>query len=305
MVPVNFLPSRPYYKQKNRRVMKKIYLFIMLMFCCNAYAASDYLSSAGAAWMRVLSGTGAAGEIATRIQPMQASDRAAFANFISMLAYNDTALTIFESDAHMSRALDFMAQPLTMRRNTCPVNVTGCKNGRHSLVIDGGAGASFADYSPSNNSDFKTKTTDIAIRAKAFVSNSVAFGVGYTRTDTDNRNSPIDIKATGNSVTMFAQYLSESGIFANVGINAGSIAWRSDKTIVGVPDDEDYNTNFWGGQINTGAQIVAGQFIMTPQISNSLNVFKFVIYFNSPAKVEKKSCIFARLPIKMRKICVK
>lgn len=183
-----------------------------------------------------------------------------------MLAYNDTALAIFESDAHMGRALNFMTQPLDARRQGCPPNVSGCANTRRSLVVDGGMGASVSDYDTSNNSDFKTRTTDFTVRAKVFVSDSVAFGVGYTRTDTDNRSSPIDIAATGNSVTMFAQYLSESGIFANIGINAGGIAWRSDKTIVGIPDAEDYNTNFWGGQINTGAQIIAGRFIMTPQI---------------------------------------
>lgn len=272
MVPVNFLMYRPYYKQKNRRVMKKIIKLIMLMFCCNAYASgatfasSDYLSNAADVWMRVLTGNGTAGEIASRIQPMQASDVSQFANFISILAYNDTAFTIFESDAHMARALDFLAQPLNARRRDCSPNVSGCGNVRHSLVIDGGAGASVSDYDKSNNSDFKTKTTEFVVRAKAFVSDAIAFGVGYTRTDTDNRDSPIDISATGNSVTMFAQYLSKSGLFANIGINAGNIAWRSDKTIVGVPNDEDFNTDFWGGQINTGAQIVAGQFVMTPQI---------------------------------------
>jgi len=272
MVPVNFLVCRPYYKQKSRRVMKKIFTFVMLMFCCNVYAAgtpfaqSDYLSGAADAWSRILGGTGTGGEIAARIQPMQTSDASRFANFISMLAYNDTAFTIFESDAHMTRALDFLTRPMAAQRRACPPNVSGCKNVRHSLVIDGGAGASVSDYDTSNNSDFKTKTTDFAIRAKAFVSDSVAFGIGYTRTDTDNRDSPIDINAKGNSVTMFAEYLSGNGVFANIGINAGSIAWRSDKTIVGIPDDEEFNTDFWGGQINTGVQIVAGQFIMTPQI---------------------------------------
>ncbi len=252
--------------------MKKIFTFVALMFCCNVYAAgtpfaqSDYLYGAADAWSRILGGAGTGGEIAARIQPMQTSDAAGFANFISMLAYNDTAFTIFESDAHMTRALDFLTVPMAAQRRTCPPNVSGCNNVRHSLIIDGGAGASFADYDVSNNSDFKTKTTDFAIRAKAFVSDSVAFGVAYTRTDTDNRDSSIDINATGNSVTMFAEYLSKDGIFANFGINAGSIAWRSDKTIVGIPDDEEFNTDFWGGQINTGVQIVSGQFIMTPQI---------------------------------------
>lgn len=273
MVPVNFLAYRPYYKQKNRRVMKKIIKLTLLMFCCNVGASSavfavsnNYLSHAADAWMHVLRGNGTAGEIAERIQPMQASDAVRFDNLISMLAYNDTAFTIFESDAHMARAMDFLVRPLDARRNTCPPNVSNCGNVRHSLVIDGGAGASFADYDRSNNSDFKTNTKDFVIRTRAFVSNAVAFGVGYTRTDTDNHDSPIDINAIGNSVTMFAQYLSKSGLFANIGINAGNIAWRTDKTIVGVPNDEDFNTNFWGGQINTGAQIVAGQFVMMPQI---------------------------------------
>lgn len=251
--------------------MKKIFTLAMLMFCSNVYAAgtpfsaSNYLYGAADAWSRILPG-GSGGEIAARIQPMQTSDVVQFANFISLLAYNDTAFTIFESDAHMSRAMDFLMRPLDARRRACPANVSGCANIRHSLVVDGGVGASFADYSPSNNSDFKTKTTDFTIRAKAFVSDGAVFGVEYTRTDTDNRDSAIDINATGNSVTMFAQYLSVGGIFANVGINAGTIAWRSDKTIVNVPDDDDYNTNFWGGQINTGVQIVAGPFTMAPEI---------------------------------------
>ncbi|MDE6250804.1 MAG: autotransporter outer membrane beta-barrel domain-containing protein [Alphaproteobacteria bacterium] len=251
--------------------MKKIFTLVMLMFCSNVYAsgspfdASNYLFGAADAWSRILPG-GGGGEIASRIQPLQTSDAMQFANFISLLAYNDTAFTIYESDAHMSQALDFLAHPLEARRRACPANVSGCTNVRRSLVIDGGVGASFADYSPSNNSDFKTKTTDFTIRAKAFVSDGAVFGVEYTRTDTDNRDSAIDLNATGNSVTMFAQYLSTSGIFANVGINAGTIAWRSDKTIVSVPDDEEYTTNFWGGQVNTGVQIVAGPFTMTPEI---------------------------------------
>lgn len=174
-------------------------------------------------------------------------------------AYNDTALAIFESDMHVNHAFDVIGDPLMARRRACPPNVGGCANIRHSLVIDASAGALFSDYSADNDARFKTRTADFNIRAKAFVSDGAIFGIQYTRTDTDTRNTPINMDLTGNSVTMFGQYLSQYGLFINAAINAGSIAWRAD----GASDDE-HNTDLWATQINTGVQFNIGQVSLTP-----------------------------------------
>lgn len=211
MIPVIFLYQCPYYKQKTRRVMRKILIFIILMFIGTAHA------------------------------------------------YNDTALTIFESDMHVNRAFDVVNVALMARRRACPPNIGTCANTRRSLVVDASGGALFSDYSPANDARFRTRTIDFNIHAKAFVSDGATFGIQYTRTDTDTRNIPINMDLTGNSVTMFGQYLSQSGFFINAGINAGSIAWHADGF-----DDNDHNTKLWATQINTGMQFYLGQLSLTP-----------------------------------------
>lgn len=174
-------------------------------------------------------------------------------------AYNDTALAIFESDMHVNSAFGIVDTPLVARRRACPPNVGGCANIRHSLVIDASGGALFSDYSPASDARFRTRTADFNIRAKAFVSDGAIFGIQYTRTDTDTHNTPINMDLTGNSVTMFGQYLSQNGLFINAAINAGSIAWQKDGS-----SDDDHNTDFWATQINTGVQFNMGHVSLTP-----------------------------------------
>lgn len=250
--------------------MKNIFTFVMLLFCFDVYAAQNiftdnYLANTARAWAAVLDG-GKSGAIATRMRAANDTDLAAFSEMISVLGYNDSAITLYEVTQHIDMAYSAIAAPLAAQRSSCPFNVPGCGRVRRTLVVDGAVSAASTDFDSHHNGDFKTHNTGVSVRAKGYVSDGFAFGVGYTRTMTDTHDNKVYTDATSNSVTLFTQYLSGGGFFMNAGLNAGHTSWDVDKTIAGVGDDGAYDTDFYSGQINGGIQFGFGRFTMTPQI---------------------------------------
>jgi len=271
MVPVKIYKSRPYYKQKTGRVMKNILRFVMLLFCCNLYAAQtdfgnlSYLSDAANAWASVVGAVGPSGDIARYIQSAEA-DSPQFMDTVAVLAYNDTAFGIFEITQHVNMAFSVADTPLAARRSQCPWNVPGCSGDRHTLLVDGQVFATYNDYDSRQNGDFKTHNTGVSVRASGYVSDGMTFGVSYTRTMTDTRDNRVYTDATSNSITLYSNYLAKNGFFINAALNGGHTSWDADKTIAGVKDNNLYDTDFYAGQISAGMQMPRGRITLTPQL---------------------------------------
>lgn len=281
MVPVKIGLFRPYYKQKIRPVMKKVYLIVMmLLFCFGSHAAratnisEQYLQGVGNAWASVLGGVGPGAQIARYINEASTDNRAAYENFVRIIGFNDTALTIYETTTHLDRAFSVTDKPMTARRTACVFDVPGCATMRRTLELDAEGFATYADYDSDANGDFTTGGMGISVRARGFVTDGAAFGIEYTHSKTDTRHDIVDTDAAGNSITMFAQYLSRAGLFVNVGLNGGHISWKDDKTIAGVANNDAHETDFYAGQITTGVQMTHSRIAITPHISARYSYMK-------------------------------
>lgn len=277
MLPVKKESFKTYYKQKTGRViMKNILTISMLLFCCDATAATvsnsvfvgmpDYLLDTAKAWSGIFSDFGPGADIANYINSVQTSDVSQYLNAISVLGFNSTAMALYEINDHVDQAFNVINQPLVARRDSCTDNLPYCNYGRRSVVVDGKIFGSFSDYSGGNNGDFKTKNTGFSVNAKSFFSNGWLFGVEYTRSMTDTQDTKVYSDATGNSITIFSQYLADTGLFMNFGLNAGHTSWNIDKTIFNITDGGTYDTYFYAGQMNLGIRMLRGQFSMVPKI---------------------------------------
>lgn len=281
MVPVKNSFLDTYYKQKTGRVMKNILRFVMLLFCWDVYAATtqfdvsasdfsgmpDYLLDAAHAWSGIFESVGTSGAIASYVHDIQSVDVAKYIDAISVLGFNNTAMAIYEINNHIDRAFSVINTPLIARRSQCEKNLANCVSARRTLVVDGHVFGNFADFDSGKNGDFKTKNTGFSVNAKGYVADGWLFGVQYTRSMTDTHDTRVYSDATGNSITMFSQYLSESGIFINSGLNAGHTSWNADKSIVGIPDPSAYETDFYAAQINAGFRMFRNRISVAPQIS--------------------------------------
>lgn len=260
--------------------MKNILRFVMLLFCFQFYGAqtafgtvlarqsgtSGYLTAAANAWATVIGGVGPGGEIASYINRMHDTDMVKYLDAITIIAYNDTALGLFETNQHLDRAFSAVSTPLSARRGRCVPNLGMCPGDVQTLVIDGQVFASFSDFDSHHNGDFKTRNTGVSIRAKGYVADGWTFGVAYTRTMTDTRDNRVYTDATSNSITLFSQYLGKHGLFINSGINGGHTTWNADKTMAGIVNNSAYDTEFFAGQINAGIQLSRGRFSLAPQV---------------------------------------
>lgn len=269
--------------------MKNIVSIVALLFCMNTAVAvvpqvvfsgvPDYLLEAANAWAGIYSEFGPSAEIASYINQVQSSNVGQYLNAISILGFNNTAMALYEINDHISQAFNVLNSPLVARRNECVRNLKDCAYGNRMLVLDGRVFGSFTDYSGGENGDFKTQNTGFVINAKSYISDGWLFGVEYTRSMTDTHDTRIYSDATGNSITLFSQYLARSGMFLNFGMNAGHISWNIDKDIGSISDDGTYDTNFYSGQMNLGIRMMRGQITMTPSVSvkySLINADKYV-----------------------------
>lgn len=272
MVPVINSNFRPYYNQKVVYVMRKIFMLFFMVLGLGAHAANagvsrQYLADAGKAWAAALSGVGSnSSEIARQLSQYHNSDLVRFNELIGIIAYNDTALAIYEATKHLDMAYSVISRPMAARRTTCANNLSNCAVRRRTLSAEIELFASTADFDSDANGDFTIDDTGLSIRAKGYAADGFAFGVGYTHSSADTRDNPVYNDAKGNSVTLFAQYLAESGLFLNIAAVGGHISWETDKTIAAIRDDGVYDTDFWSGQIVTGIQLSRGPLFFAPRM---------------------------------------
>lgn len=216
--------------------------------------APQYLGAAADAWASVIGG-GTSGEIATYIRDNTSDNIIRMLDTVAVLAYNDSALTLYQGTAHLNNAFSVV--------NTTPHRRTSSKQ---VLMIDGDLFGNLDEYDNNQNANFKTRTVGGAVRARGFITDGFAFGVQYATGHTETRHSVFSIDGTSNSITIFSQYISGGGLFMNFGINGGTTRWESDKTAAGVSDTGAYNTDFWAGAMSMGAVMRRGGFSLTPQI---------------------------------------
>ncbi len=251
--------------------MKIICPFLILFFCFDAFAAKNssyhqYLGDAGNVWAGIINGVGTGGEIARQLNAAHLTDMARFNDLVGIIAFNDTALSIYEVTQHIDMAFSVLSRPMVARRDGCVPNLPGCRGGRNTMVVDAEVFASADDFDSSANGDFKTHDTGVAIRAKAYVANDISFGIEYTRTMTDTHDNKVYTDSTGNSVTIFGQYFGKNGVFFNAGLNGGHISWENDKSIAGITNKGAYDTEFFAGQLSGGVQFWRGRLSVTPHI---------------------------------------
>lgn len=213
----------------------------------------DYLVSAATAWGGVLEASGRGGAIARHISDAKNADLPAFYDMVSTVAYNDTALTLFEAASAIRTAFSVMDDPMLSRRDA-----------RWHVALSGHILGNTAKFDRNDNSDFNVDTTGGGVTASMYVSDSVVVGVSYTRTMTDTNGNRVYTDATGDSITLFSQYTSHGGFFMNMGVLGGRIAWEVDKTIAGVSDDSAFDTDFMSGQLSGGYNIDLGRVTLTP-----------------------------------------
>ncbi len=257
--------------------MKNIFKLFILLFCFDATAATvqnnifsgapAYLSDAAKAWSGIFSEFGESATVVSYINQIQSSDVAQYLDIISILGFNNTSIALYEVNNHLAQSFSVLESPLVARRNECTNNLSICEYGRRTVVVDGQIFGSFADYSAGENGDFKTKGTGFVVNAKGYFSDGWLVGVEYVRSMTDTHDTKVYSDAGGNSVTLFTQYLAKSGIFMNLGLNAGHISWTMDKSIGSIPDNSTYDTYFYAGQMNFGMRMLRDRISMTPSIS--------------------------------------
>ncbi len=243
--------------------MKNIFYLSMFLFCgatgaawanSDYFAQSPYLGMAASAWATVIGDFTPSGEIASYMRSAQTNNIVQYINTVSILAYNNTALNLYQVSNHIARATDTL-------------NVPGARRtGKKTLILDVDGVAVHDDYDSGKNSDFKTRTFGVGVRAHGYVTDGFSFGVGYANGHTETRNIPVKTNGDSNSVMIFSKYTDKYGIFINSGIIGGATRWSIDKTVAGVPNDGAYDTDFWGGQMNMGVQMMRDGFFITPQI---------------------------------------
>ncbi len=259
--------------------MKNIFPVVVLLSCGAAHAARtpfgvsaahgggpDYLVGVADAWATILGNVGPGGAIAAQMADAHNSDLATFYDLVSIIGHNDTAITLFETDRHISVALGAMAGPLPRRRTGCDWVDEKCVPAHQIFTIDGTVFGGVNDFDSRHNGDFRTDTTGVSVRAHTYVSEGVALGIGYTRSMTDTHHGRIYTDAVSNGLTLSARYLGAGGLFMNASVMGGKTRWANDKTVAGIVDSGDFDTEYAAGQIDGGVQIMRGRFSMTPSV---------------------------------------
>lgn len=271
MVPVKFRPRHPYYKQKTGRVMKKIYVFTMLIIGTSAHGATtslgnaieayedapQYLVNAADAWNSLIGTPLRGGAIAERMSNLNnPGNNGRLYDVMSVLAFNNTAMTIYQTERHLDAAYDVVSAPLISR-----------KNGKNrSFIINGHGIAQMDKFEHHKNDDFEMRTGGAGVSAYAYVTNGLAFGVGYTYAKSKSHDMALKAEGESNIISLFTKYIASNGWYMNTALAAGQTQWDLDKTVVGVADKTKFDTDVYSAQISTGMELNRGRMILEPEI---------------------------------------
>ncbi|MDE5615486.1 MAG: autotransporter outer membrane beta-barrel domain-containing protein [Alphaproteobacteria bacterium] len=251
--------------------MKKIYIFAMLVFSVSAHGATtslgkaiaanssapQYLVQAADAWDSLIGTPMRGGAIATRMSAMnEANNNGRLYDVMSVLAFNNTAMTIYQTSRHLDEAYDVISNPLLSRRSDSM---------RNFVINAHGIGAT-DKFEHHKNDDFEMRTGGAGVSAYAYVTNGLTFGVGYTYAKSKSHDMPLDAEGSSNIVSLFSKYLGESGWYINTALAAGQTRWELDKTLAGVADKTPFDTDIYSGQVTTGIALNRGRVSLAPEI---------------------------------------
>lgn len=251
--------------------MKKILLFGMLVISGTAYAANSewgdviardfgspyYLVDAADAWSGLIGSPWRGGRLATQMNDMHNGNQdARMYEVLSTLAYNYSTMAIVQAHQYMQYGFAPIGEGLGISRN----------NSRQKFDLSAHAIGTYSDYDGTRNNNFKFRTGGAGVQASATIADGFTFGIAYNYTDSRSKHTPVNMKATGNVVSMYSGYTTRGGFYINSAIAGGRIQWDADKRAVGVANDTSFNTDMWGAAINTGVQIERGRFFIRPQI---------------------------------------
>lgn len=282
--------------------MKKIFPVVVLLFCGTAHAARTsfgtamaqsggtpgYLVGVADAWASIFGNLGPGGAIAARMTDAHNSDLATFYDLVSIIGHNDTAITLFETDRHIAASLDVYGMPLGRRRTGCQWTNSKCNPTRQVFTIDGTVFGGTNDFDSRKNGDFRTNTTGVSIRANTFLTEGFALSIGYTRSMTDTHHGRIYTDAVSNGLVLAAQYYAANGMYLNVAATGGKTRWANDKTVAGIVDSGDYDTEYMAGQVSGGIHLTRGHWVMTPHIGARYSYIRTDKHIDAAAQAFEK-----------------
>lgn len=234
----------------------------------------SYLNEVITAWRNVISGFGQSGMVADYIRNAYNTGNPQLINAVSSLGYNYSAINLYEIKNHLDSAFSAIDMPLKARRDECFYKRPNCMNEKKYLIVDGDFSTLFGNYDSHQNGNFENRTNTAIIKALGYFTDGAAFGIGYTHSDMNTRNTPADIDAIGNSVTLFMKYLGHKGFFVDFGLNGGHARWESKNNPAGFRNSNVYDMNFYAGQIYSGLVRNLGHFSLLGQIGGRYSYMK-------------------------------
>lgn len=252
--------------------MKKIYICAMLCFSAAAHGATtplgntiaeyrdapQYLVQAADAWDSLIGTPMRGGAIAARMSAMNDDHNdARLYDVMSVLAFNNTAMTIFEATRHLDAAYAAAASSLVSRR----------AGGAKTFVLNAHGVGGTDKFEHHKNDDFEMRTGGAGVSAYAYVTDGLAFGVGYTYAKSKTHDMPLKADGASDIISLFTKYMGENGWYMNIALAAGQTQWDLDKTVAGVANKTSFDTDLYSGQITTGMVLGRGRLTLAPEIS--------------------------------------
>ncbi|MBD5401065.1 autotransporter outer membrane beta-barrel domain-containing protein [bacterium] len=273
--------------------MKKISIIAILLLPITGYAATTplgnaiadtrsaprYLIDAADAWNSIIGQPMRGGTIASRMSAMNdGAQTARLYDVMSILAYNFTPMTIYQTNMHLNAAYSDMDIPLATRR----------MGAKQNFILDAHGFGATDKYEHGKNDDFEMHTGGAGARAYAYVTNGLTFGVGYSYAKSKSHDMALRADATSNIVSLFSKYLGQSGMYMNMALAAGQTRWDLDKTVVGVGDKTSFDTNFYSGQATAGIKLNRGRMFLTPSIGTRYTYMNTEKHIDAAAQDFKK-----------------
>lgn len=214
--------------------MKKA--IITFLACAFPFVArANYLDDAAAAWSTMLPVPAAQQPFATRLAA--AANPTSFMDMVSVLAYNPSALTIYEAQTHLDNSMSILHDAPRPKDDY--------------FKLSGKFLGGWSSFDSKENGNFRTDrlggAADISMRIKQ----ESAFVFGGAWTTSKINESTLQNRAQSASAAIGAKFGFNNGFF-NIGAAAGFTNWSLDKNIAGLEDSSDYRSFFYSERISTG-----------------------------------------------------
>ena len=140
-------------------------------------------------------------------------------------------------------------------------------NGAKTFVLNAHGVGGTDKFEHHKNDDFEMRTGGAGVSAYAYVTDGLAFGVGYTYAKSKTHDMPLKADGASDIISLFTKYMGENGWYMNIALAAGQTQWDLDKTVAGVANKTSFDTDLYSGQITTGMVLGRGRLTLAPEIS--------------------------------------